>query len=82
MAHSPRALKDYALPPAGIPSIKRRPTIQANNFEIKPITLLMGLSQEDPNTHISNFLEVYTTVKYNGVNDDAICLRLFLFSLN
>ena len=79
MTHSPRALRDYALPLMGIPL-----TIQANNFELKPITLqllqniqFMGLPQEDPNTHISNFLEVCDMVKYNSVSDDAIHLRLF-----
>ena len=28
-----------------------------------------------------NFLKVCDTVKYNGVSDEAICLRLFPFSL-
>ena len=32
-------------------------------------------------THSSNFLEVFDTVKYNGVSDDTIHLRLFPFSL-
>ena len=41
----------------------------------------MGLPNEDPNTHISNFLEVFDMVKYNGVRDDAVRLRLFPFSL-
>ena len=36
----------------------------------------MGLTNEDPNTYVSNFLEVCDTVKYNGVS-----LRLFPFSL-
>ena len=40
-----------------------------------------GLTYEDPNAHILNFLEVCDTVKYNGVSDDAIQLRLFPFSL-
>ena len=39
MAHSPRALRDNAFPLAGTPSIIRRPVIQENNFELKPITL-------------------------------------------
>ena len=88
MENSPSALRDYALPPASIPSIIRRPTIEANNFEIKSITLqviqsiqFMGLLQQDPNVHISNFLEVCDTVKHNGVSDDATRLRLFPFSL-
>ena len=83
-----RGLRDYALSPVGIPSVIRLPAIQANNFELKPITLqliqniqFMGLSNEYPNTNISNLLEVFDTVKYNRVSDDAIFLRLFLFSL-
>ncbi|KAF7841764.1 uncharacterized protein G2W53_004062 [Senna tora] len=67
----------------------RRPSIQANNFEIKPATIQLlqangqfgGSPIEDPNNHILNFLEICDTFKHNGVSDDAICLRLFPFSL-
>ena len=46
-----------------------RPTINANNFEIKPAMLYMnqsslqfyGLANEDFNAHISNFLEICDT---------------------
>ena len=81
MTQSSRSLRDYALPPIGVPLVIQRLAIQVNNFELKPITLqllhniqFIGLPQEDPNTHISNFLEVCDMVKYNGVSEDAIRL--------
>ena len=81
-------IRDYGCPSAVTPPVIRIPTIQANNFELKSITLqlLQGiqfheLAHEDPNAHILNFLEVCDTEKYNGVSDDAIRLRLFPFSL-
>ena len=36
---------------------------------------------ENPNLHLSEFLEVYDTLKINGASTDAICLRMFPFSL-
>ena len=81
-------IRDYGRPSAVIPPMIRRPVIQANNFELKSITLQLlqgiqfhGLTHEDLNAHILNFLEVCDTVKYNRVRDDAIQLRLFPFSL-
>ena len=57
--------KDYGRPSAVTPPVIRRLTIQANNFELKSITLQLlqgiqfhGLAHEDPNAHILNFLEV------------------------
>ena len=81
-------IRDYGRPSTVTPPLIRRPTIQANNFELKSITLQLlqgiqfhGLAHEDPNAYILNFLEVCDIVKYNGVSDDAIRLRLFPFSL-
>ena len=81
-------IRDYGRSSTVTPPVIRRPIIQANNFELKSIILqlLQGIQfhklvHEDPNAHILNFLEVCDTVKYNGVRDDAIRLRLFLFSL-
>ena len=85
-----KVLRDYAMPSVnGAISSIRRPAIQANNFEIKLAIIQMiqqivqfrGLSQEDPNVHITTFLEICDTFKHNGVTDDAIRLRLFPFSL-
>lgn len=65
-----------------------RPPVTANNFEIKPALLHVmqqnqfgGSEIDDPNIHISNFLEICDTLKINGASDDAIRLRLFPFSL-
>ena len=81
-------IRDYGRPSVVTPLVIRRPVIQVNNFELKSITLQLlqgiqfhGLTHEDPNAHILNFLEVCDIVKYNGVGDDAIRLRLFPFSL-
>ncbi|XP_073300504.1 uncharacterized protein [Primulina huaijiensis] len=70
------------------PSIVR-PTVRANQFEIKPAIIQMiqntvqfgGNALDDPNTHIADFLEICYTFKFNGVSDDAVRLRLFPFSL-
>ena len=81
-------LRDYVVPLVIQPVIIAL-TIQANHFELKPITLQLvyslqfgGLPSEDPNTHISNFLKICGTMNYNGVIDDAVRLCLFPFSLN
>ena len=81
-------IRDYGRMSVVTPPVIKRLAIQANNFELKSITLqlLQGiqfhrLTHDDPNAHILNFLEVCDTVKYNGVSDDDIRLRLFLFSL-
>ena len=58
-----RPIRDYARLSSTNQPLIRRPTIQANNFELKTITLqllkgvqFIGLPHEDPNTHIVNFL--------------------------
>ncbi|PKI74310.1 hypothetical protein CRG98_005286 [Punica granatum] len=65
------------------------PAIQANNFEIKPSVMQMiqnsvmsgGAPTEDPHKHMHWFVNICYTFKHNGISDDAIRLRLFLFSL-
>ena len=41
-----------------------------------------GLPTENPNAHLTSFIEVCNTVKYNGVIEEALRLRLFPLSLS
>ena len=77
-------LEEFALQPIVVQSTIQRPPIQANNFELKGVTLQMlhniqfhGLPSENPNAHLTSFINVYDTVKYNGVLEKALRLRLF-----
>ena len=90
MAEQQRTMFDYARPDMlETESSIVRPVVTTNNFEIKPNIIQMvqqfvqfnGLQDEDPNAHLSNFLEICATFKINGATDDAIKLRLFPFSL-
>ena len=85
-----RVLGSYINPnPGNCGSSIQKPTIHANNFELKPqlITLVQnncsfgGGVQEDPNQHLNTFLRICDTVKSNGVQPDAYRLLLFPFSL-
>ena len=85
-----KAVRDYSTPDVMvILSSIATPAIQANNFELKLAIISMiqnscqfrGLPSEDPNAHITRFLQLCDTMKFNGVSDDAIRLRLFSFSL-
>ena len=66
----------------------RQPTVDANNFELKPALVTMvqqqqftGHPTEDPNEHLGRFLRMANTVKLNGVRPEVIKLHLFPFSL-
>ena len=66
----------------------RQPTVDANNFELKPALIIMvqqhqftGHPTEDPNEHMRRFLRMENTVKLNGVRPEVIKLHLFPFSL-
>jgi len=82
-------LKEYATPSMEEPTtIIVYPTVDANNFGIKPVLLnIVQQNQfsrspyEDPNLHIATFLRLSGTLKANGVTPEAIRLHLFPFSL-
>ena len=82
-------LEEFTLPPTVVQSAIRQPPIQANNFELKGVTLQMlhniqfhRLPSENPNAHVTSFIEVCNTVKYNRVTEEALRLRLFPLSLS
>ena len=81
--------EEFVLLPTVIQSVIHIPPIQANNFELKVVTLqlLQGiqfhrLTGEDPNTHLTSFLKVCNNVKYNWVIEEVVRLRLFPLSLS
>ena len=85
-----RFLQDIFMP--GLGGTQRsitRPSINSNNFEIKPSVIQMiqntvqffGMTKEDPNDHIVEFLELCDNIKMNGVTEDALRLHLFPFTL-
>jgi len=85
-----KALRDYVVPSlTGANSSIIEPIILANNFELKSGLFKMvqytcqfrRFPHDDPNEHISSFLEICDTQKINGVSPKIIKLKLFLFSL-
>ena len=84
-----RTIQDYVtLGVHGLtPGITRQP-LTTNNFELKPNLISMvqqsqfgSIPMDDPNFHLSVFLEVYNTLKIDGASSHAIYLHLFPFSL-
>lgn len=64
------------------------PPVTNNYFKLKPYLIGMvqqnqfdGLPSKNLNLHLSLFVNKCGTVKANGVDQNAICLRLFPFSL-
>jgi len=84
-----RTLWDFVTSGAqGITSSIAWPNVEAHNIDLKP-TLISMVQQsqfgrtllEDPNLHVSIFLDVCDMLKLNGVSTDTIRLWLFRFSL-
>ncbi|KAL0433647.1 UNVERIFIED_CONTAM: hypothetical protein Slati_2699000 [Sesamum latifolium] len=85
-----RPMMEYSFPtPDGTISSIVKPSVEANNFKIKPSIIQIirssvqfyGFPDEDPNKHLMNFLEICDTFRFNGVSNDAVRLRIFPFSL-
>ena len=86
---NPRVLQDYVLPQAtDLTSSIVNPSIEANNFELRPALVsfvekdqFSGRPIENPHIHLHNFLMKCDTIKLNRVSADAIRLRIVPFSL-
>ena len=82
-----RTLREYFMANIYTPtSCITRPDVRANQFEIKASIIQMlpsfhGLSNEDPHSHLDDFLEICSTVRINNFGDDVLRLTLFSFSL-
>ncbi|XP_042057978.1 uncharacterized protein LOC121802379 [Salvia splendens] len=62
--------------------------VHANTFELRRGLIQMaennafrGRPTEDPNKHLTKFIQICNTTKINGVTDEQIRLRVFPFSL-
>ena len=82
-------LEEFTLPSIVVQLAKRKPPIQAHNFELKGVTLQMlhniqfhGLPSENSNAHLTSFIEACDIVKYNGVTEEVLRLCLFPLSLS
>jgi len=85
-----RTFRDFVtLEVQGISSTIAWLTIEVKNVGLKSALILMVQQPQfrynpldDPNLHLSAFLEEHDTLKINKVSTDAICLRLIPFSLS
>jgi len=81
-----RTLKEYATPSTEEPNaIIVYPTIEGNNFEIKPALIYLvqqnqffGSPTEDPNFHISNFFKTQWNLEGKPRGCKAAPLSFFL----
>ncbi|KAJ9553908.1 hypothetical protein OSB04_017953 [Centaurea solstitialis] len=83
-----RTLKDFVQPRFSSTSSIAMPTSTAHNYEIKTslINFVMmdrfgGLPMENPSKYLNSFIEKCSTLRINGLDEEAIRLKLFSFSL-
>jgi hypothetical protein len=83
-----RCINDFSAPSHA--NIRTGPemNIRDGSFELKPALINMvqqspfyGKPSKDANAHIQHFLEICSTFTIQGVTQDVVRLRLFLFSL-
>ncbi|CAN6483599.1 unnamed protein product [Victoria cruziana] len=81
----PPLLREYFIPSEyDQRTAAMRPDIGASQYEIKASVIdilsnFHGIENDDPYRHIDEFLDVFTTVRVHGVDDDALRLWRFPF---
>jgi hypothetical protein len=88
MTMSDKSIHDFSTPSAANVATEPNVTNRDANFELKPALIAMiqaslfcGKAHEDANAHLQYFLEICSTFTIKGVNQEAIRLCLFPFSL-
>ena len=83
-----KTISEYSAPSADFVATGPQLNLGDATFELKPALINMvqanpfyGKPHEDANAHLQYFLEVCGTFTIKNVSADAICLRLFPFSL-
>ncbi|CAN6462689.1 unnamed protein product [Victoria cruziana] len=83
----PQLLREFFIPTEYDRGVRGMgPHIGATHYEIKASTINMlpsfyGLASEHPCHHLDEFLDICATVRISHIEDDALRLRLFPFSL-
>jgi glutaredoxin-related protein len=83
-----KCINDFSAPSSSNVRTGPETNIGDGSFEPKLALINMvqqspfcGRASEDANAHLQHFLEIYSTFTIQGVTQDAVCLRLFPFSL-
>jgi hypothetical protein len=83
-----RCINDFSAPSSANVRTGPETNIEDDSFKLKPALInrvkqspFCGKASEDANAHLQHFLEFYSTFTIRGVTQDAVCLRLFPFSL-
>jgi hypothetical protein len=80
-------LQDHYIPPTyTTPSCLRLPDVMATHYEIKPSTIqslptFLRLNHENPYEFLSEFQTIYSTIQLTRFIEDALKMRLFIFTL-
>jgi hypothetical protein len=83
-----KCINDFSAPSSANDRTGQKMNIRDGSFKLKPALInkvqqspLRDKASEDANAHLQHFIEICNTFTIRGVTQDAVCLRLFTFSL-